>query len=124
MMLYALLADLVLLLHLAFVSFALAGVVVVVRWPKLAWLHIPAMLWAIWIEWSGGICPLTPLENQLRHAAGQAGYSGGFVEHYLTALLYPAGLTRELQWWLGGIVLLVNLAGYGWLLLRRYRERY
>lgn len=121
-MLYTLLADLVLLLHLAFVVFAVAGSVAVMRWPKLAWLHIPALLWAVWIEWSGGICPLTPLENLLRQAAGQAGYSGGFIEQYLLAVLYPAGLTRELQWWLGGIVLAINLAGYGWLLLRRWRQ--
>lgn len=120
-MLYILLANSVLLLRLAFVIFALAGVVAVVRWPKLAWLHLPAVLWAVGIEWSGGVCPLTPLENYLRQAAGQAGYSGSFIEHYLLALLYPTGLTRELQWWLGGIVLLLNLTGYAWLLLRRRR---
>ena len=80
------------------------------RWPWLAAGHLPAAAWAVWIEWSGGICPLTPLELRLRQAAGQQGYGGGFIEHYLTAAIYPEGLTRELQFAIGGFVLALNAA--------------
>lgn len=118
----ALLADGLLLLHALFVLFAVAGAGLLFRWPRLAWLQLPAALWGAWIELSGGICPLTPLENQLRHAAGQAGYGGDFLAHYLHALLYPAGLTGEGQWWLGVLLAVINLALYGWA-WRHYRQR-
>lgn len=118
---HALLADLVLVVHLAFVVFAVFGAGLVWRFPRLAWLHLPAVAWAVFVETSGRICPLTPLENRLRQASGEAGYGGGFVEHYLMPLLYPEDLTRTLQVALGLAVLLVNLVGYA-LLWRRARK--
>ncbi|MBB3175917.1 DUF2784 domain-containing protein [Variovorax sp. Sphag1AA] len=118
-MLDRVLADGVLVLHGAFILFVLVGGAAVWRWPRLAWLHLPAVAWAIWIEWSGGICPLTPLENEFRRAAGLAGYEGGFIEHYLLAAIYPEGLTRGVQMVLGAFVALLNLTVYGRLLLRR-----
>jgi Protein of Unknown function (DUF2784) len=121
-MVHAWLADAVLLLHALFVAWVVAGGLAVWRWPRLAWLHLPAVAWGVWIEWSGGICPLTPLEWQWRRAAGQAGHGGGFVEHYLGALIYPEGLTREAQWLLGAIVLLVNAALYAGIWRRRARQ--
>lgn len=113
----AILADLVVLLHLAFILFVMLGGLLVLRWRRLMWLHLPVVVWGAAIEFVGWICPLTPLENRLRAAAGEAGYSGGFIEHYLIPLIYPAGLTRELQWLLGALVLLVNAAVY-WRVLR------
>ena len=107
-----LLADAVLLLHLLFVAFVVAGGLLAWRWRWMPWLHLPALAWAAWIEFSGSICPLTPLENALRRAGGEAGYPGGFIEHYLLPLLYPAALTRELQWTLGAGLLLFNAAVY------------
>lgn len=120
---YAVLADLLVTLHLAFVAFVVAGGALVWRWPRLAWLHLPAAAWGVWIEWSGGICPLTPLENAWRARAGQAGYAGSFVEQYLVPVLYPAELTPVTQWVLGAAVLAVNAAVYAlrWRRLRRHR---
>ena len=103
---WSLLADAVLVVHGLFIVFVVLGGLLVLRWPKLAWLHLPAVVWGVWIEWSGGICPLTPLEQRLRIAAGEGGYAGSFVEHYLGAAIYPEGLTRELQVALGALVLL------------------
>ncbi|MCO6413054.1 MAG: DUF2784 domain-containing protein [Thiogranum sp.] len=117
-MLYRVTADLVLVLHLLFILFAVLGGLLVLKWRWVAWLHFPAALWAAMIEFAGWYCPLTPLENSLRAAGGQQGYSGGFIEHYLVPLIYPAGLTRELQIGLGMAVVLINLAVYG-ILLRR-----
>ncbi|MCW3480973.1 DUF2784 domain-containing protein [Neisseriaceae bacterium JH1-16] len=114
--------DLVLLIHCGFVLFVVLGGGLVLRWPRLAWLHLPAVGWGALAEFTGWICPLTPLEQWLRDAAGQASYSGGFVEHYLVPLLYPAGLTRSLQLLLGVGVLLINGAVYGWLLYRLRRR--
>ncbi len=111
-------ADAVALLHGAFVLFVVLGGLLVWRWPRLAWLHLPAAAWGALIEFTGWMCPLTPLEHHLRQMIGQAGYAGGFVDHYLLALLYPAGLTREGQWALGAFVLVVNGAVYGVLLGR------
>lgn len=109
----ALLADVLVVLHLLFVVFVMSGGFLLRRWPKLIWLHLPAVLWGAFIEFSGGICPLTPLENQLRINAGEAGYSGGFVEHYLLPILYPENLTASIQWLLGCCVVIVNLVAYG-----------
>jgi Protein of Unknown function (DUF2784) len=109
---YRLLADLVLLVHAAFVVFVMLGGLAVLRWPRLAWIHLPAVIWGAGIEFAGGICPLTPLENHWRRLAGEQGYGGGFVEHYLLAALYPEGLTRGLQVGLGLAVLAVNVALY------------
>jgi hypothetical protein len=118
----AVLADGVLVLHGLFIVWAALGALAVWRWPRLALLHLPALAWAVWIEASGGVCPLTPLENSLRRAAGQAGYSGGFIDHYLGGVIYPAGLTRQTQWLVAGALLLINLVGYG-LMIRRARRR-
>lgn len=117
-----LLADGVLLLHGLFILFAVFGGLAAWRWPRLAWLHLPAAAWAAWVTTSGSICPLTPLENALRRAAGQAGYTGGFIDHYLVGLIYPEGLTRPVQIALGVAVLLFNLALYALLIARRRRR--
>ncbi len=114
-------ADVVALLHLAFVLFVVFGGLLVWRWPRLAWLHLPAVAWGALIEFAGWICPLTPLENDLRQVVGASGYAGGFIDHYLLALLYPAGLTRGMQWALGAGVLALNSVVYGILLVRRAR---
>lgn len=117
------LATGVVIAHAAFVAFAILGGFLTWRHPAAAALHVPALLWAVWIELSGGICPLTPLENAWRARAGEAGYSGGFIEHYLLALLYPVGLTRIVQWELAAILLAVNALAYGLWLLRVRRRR-
>lgn len=119
-MIYGLLADLVLLVHLAFVVFVVLGGFLALRWPKAAWAHLPAAAWGALIEFRGWVCPLTPLENRLRSLAGEAGYAGGFIEHYVVEVLYPAGLTRGIQVGLGVAVVLVNAAVYA-LVLRRHR---
>ncbi|UIF86072.1 DUF2784 domain-containing protein [Cupriavidus sp. UYPR2.512] len=118
------LADLVVIVHGLFILFVVAGGLLVLRWPRVAWLHLPAAVWGVLIEWSGWICPLTPLENTLRQAAGQAGYSGGFVERYLLPLIYPAGLTPAVQLWLGLVVLVVNVAVYALWWRRRRAARH
>lgn len=109
---YGVLANVVVLLHLGFVLFVVLGGFLVLRWQWLAWLHLPAAAWGALIEFAGWVCPLTPLELWLRRAAGEAGYTGGFIEHYLLPLLYPAALTREVQIVLGLGVLAVNLIAY------------
>ncbi|HEY7234406.1 MAG TPA: DUF2784 domain-containing protein [Gemmatimonadaceae bacterium] len=111
-MLYRLAADAILVAHLAFVLFVAAGGLLVLRWPRLAWLHVPIALYGATIEFVGFICPLTPLENWLRHRGGEAGYSGGFIAHYVTAVVYPNGLTRQIQLWLGAGVLALNAIVY------------
>ena len=118
-MLYRALADAVLVLHLAFILFVMLGGLLVLRRPWLAWLHLPAAVWGALIEFAGWICPLTPLEQQLRTLAGEQAYSGGFINHYLMPLIYTDGLTREIQWLLGTLVLAVNAAVY----LRLWRKR-
>ena len=115
---YRFAADLVLAAHLAFVLFVVCGGLLVLKRPRLAWLHLPAVAWAAFVEFSGWICPLTPFEVALRRDAGEAGYGGDFIEHYLVSLIYPTGLTRDLQMLIGVFVLLVNLAIY-WTLWRR-----
>ena len=120
---YGLLADAVLLAHAAFVAFVVLGGLLVLRWQRLAWVHLPVVAWGAGIEFAGGICPLTPLENHLRALAHEQGYAGGFVEHYVFGLLYPEGLTREVQISLGLGVLAVNGAVYAWLWYRRRAAR-
>ena len=119
-MLYALLADLVVVLHLGFILFALLGGLLALRWPRAIWIHGAAFVWAASVEIFGLICPLTPLEVALRLEAGLEGYSGGFVERYLVPVVYPPGLSRSLQWVLAGGLILVNAAVYGWV-WRRWR---
>jgi PPOX class probable F420-dependent enzyme len=111
-MIARLLADAVLVVHLAFVAFVVGGGLLVLRSPRWAAVHLPAAAWAVLVEYSGWTCPLTPLENALREQSGDAGYAGGFIDHYLTALLYPAGLTRSAQIALGTIALVVNAGIY------------
>ena len=120
---YAVLANLVLALHGAFVLFVVAGGLLSLRWPRAAWVHLPAAAWGAGIELTGGICPLTPLENRFRELAGQAGFDGGFVEHYLLASIYPDGLTRETQVVLGLAVVAVNVAVYAVAWRRQRRAR-
>ena len=111
-MLYRALADLTLLVHLAFVLFVVLGGLLVLRRPALAWLHVPAVAWGIWVELAGWICPLTPLENWLRMQGGVPAYTTSFIGHYLVPVLYPAGLTRMAQLLLGAGVLAINAAAY------------
>lgn len=122
-MLHRWLADAVLVLHFAFVVFVVLGGLLVLRWPRLAWLHVPVALYGATIEFLGFICPLTPLENSLRRAGGEAGYQGGFIEHYITAALYPEGLAREIQVILGIAVVALNAGIYAVLVRRRKRAR-
>lgn len=122
-MLSHILADALVLLHLSFVIFAVTGALLAFKWRWIIWLHLPAAIWAAAIEFSGKICPLTPLENSLRVKSGEAGYTGGFVEHYLLPVLYPAGFTREIQLLLGISVLLVNMIIY-WYLFRQKPYRH
>jgi hypothetical protein len=117
--LFRLAADAVLVVHLAFVVFVVAGALFVLRMHWLAWIHIPAAVWGAFVELTGRVCPLTFLENGLRRAAGQLGYENSFVEHYIVPVIYPAGLTRELQFWAAGIVFIVNAMIYSWLLFSR-----
>ena len=117
------LAALVVAVHLAFVVFATLGGVLVLRWPRVAWLHVPCAVWAVFVECSGRICPLTPIENALRRRAGLDLYSGDFVAHYVFPVLYPEGLTRDVQWVLGAFVVAVNAAAYGWIAWRHRRHR-
>jgi hypothetical protein len=122
-MLYRALADLVVILHLGFVVFAVGGALLVLRWRRLVWVHVPAAIWAALIEFAGWICPLTPLEKWLRIEGGGSGYPGGFVGHYILPILYPRGLTREVQIVLGILVVVINLGIYGWLIGRKVRRR-
>ena len=115
-------ADVVVLVHLAFILFVAAGGLLVLRWPKLAWAHLPAAVWGALVELMGWICPLTPLENRLRALAGEAAYSGGFIEQYVLPIVYPPGLTRSLQIVIACCVIGLNLCLYGSLIARRLRK--
>lgn len=118
-MLLRLAANSVVLLHFAFILFVVLGGLVVLRWPRFMWLHMPAAAWGAFIELTGRVCPLTPLENRLRIAAGETGYSGGFIEEYLIPVVYPDELTRWVQISLGVGVVAINLIFYGLLVARR-----
>jgi hypothetical protein len=122
-MLYRVLADLVVVTHVGFVLFVVGGGAAVPRWPRLAWLHLPAVAWGALVECAGWMCPLTPLENALRAAGGQAGYSGDFIARYVVRALYPETLTRGVQVALGTLVLLVNVAVYCGVVRRARRRR-
>lgn len=119
-MIYRIAADLTAMVHLLFVIFVVGGGLLVLRWPRLIWVHLPAAVWGAWIEIRGGICPLTPLENWFRFRGGERGYAGGFVEHYLFGLLYPSGLDRSTQILLGMLVLAVNAVVYGFVVRRKF----
>jgi hypothetical protein len=116
---YRILADAVLVLHFAFIAFALLGGLLVLRWPWVAWVHLPAVAWGVTVAAIGGVCPLTPLEKHLRVLAGELPYRGDFISHYLTALIYPAGLTRPMQAVLAILLLAINAAVY----IRYFRRR-
>ena len=115
------LTDLVVVVHLGFVLFVLFGGLLILRWPRMIWLHLPAVAWGALIELTGWVCPLTPLENWLRRQAGEEGYAGDFLQQYLLYLLYPDGLTHEIQLVLGIGVLLVNISLYSWVWPRSRR---
>ena len=117
-MFYRLAADAVVLVHLGFVLFVVAGALLAFRWRWMVFLHLPAVVWAVLLEFRGWLCPLTPLEQSLRAAGGQAGYSGGFVEQYILPVLYSAELDSRMQIALGSFVIVINVALYGWLLWR------
>jgi hypothetical protein len=121
-MLYRIAADATLILHLAFILFVVLGAVLAARWRWMPLLHLPAAAWGAYVELAGAFCPLTALENRLLVLAGQSGYRGGFVEHYLLPVIYPAGLTRDIQQLLAATVVLLNVALYAWLVHRRSRR--
>lgn len=118
-MLFDLAATAVLLLHLAFILFAVLGAALTARWRWIPVIHLPAAIWASYIELNGGNCPLTDVENHFRHLAGKSGYAESFIEHYLLAIVYPDGLTRDIQSVLAGVVILTNIALYAWLFFRK-----
>ena len=122
-MTYGLAADLVLLIHLAFVIFVFVGGLIVLRFPHVAWLHAPAALWGIYIELTGGICPLTTVENSLRHQAGQQGYTGDFIDHYIVPVLYPPNLTQDNQFLIAAGLMIINTIIYGWLIFKSVQKR-
>jgi hypothetical protein len=118
-MLWSRLADALVILHFGFTAFVILGGFLVWRWPFMAAWHLPALAWGCWIELSGAICPLTPLENYLRLRGGEAGYAGGFLAHYLSGVLYPEGLTAHVQWTLAAGLLALNAVAYGRFWVRR-----
>ena len=122
-MFYRISAEAVVLLHFTFIAFVLFGATLAVRWRWIVALHLPAAAWGFFVEMTGRICPLTYAENYLRNRAGQSGYSQGFIEHYLLPVIYPAGLTQQIQFVLAGAVVLVNVLAYGWLLHRLASRR-
>ena len=119
-MIYRFLADLVVVVHICFVLFVVLGGFLLMKWPKVIYAHVPAAVWGVLIEFGGWVCPLTPLEKALRVRGGQAGYEGGFIDHYLVPLLYPHGLNRNIQLVLGTFAFAINvLAYYRYFFLRR-----
>ena len=112
-MMWSLLADGLVVIHFAFTAFVIFGGFLTWKWRWMALVHLPALAWGVWVEVSATICPLTPLENHLRHLAGESGYSGGFLAHYLVAVLYPPGLTWRIQWVLAAVLLAFNAVAYG-----------
>ena len=121
-MVYLILADILVVLHFVFICFVIVGGLLVLRWQWLALIHLPVVLWGALVELMSWVCPLTPLENWLRRAAGGQGYSGGYIEHYLIPIIYPGGLTHEIQLILGGFVIVINVIIYT-VVFRRYSRR-
>ena len=122
-MLWSRLADALVIAHFAFTTFVIFGGFLTWRWPRLAWLQLPALAWGCWVELSSSVCPLTPLENSLRQRGGEQGYTGGFLAHYLGGVLYPVGLTPHIQWILAALLVAINLVAYAGLAARRTRVR-
>ncbi|MEN6467569.1 MAG: DUF2784 domain-containing protein [Smithella sp.] len=121
---YLLLADAVIVFHFLFLVFVVAGGLLVLRRRRMAFLHLPAALWGAFIEFSGGICPLTPLENHLRLLGGESPYSGDFIVQYLIPVIYPAHLTVSIQYILGSVVIAINLMIYALVIRKRYVLRH
>ncbi|HEX7337264.1 MAG TPA: DUF2784 domain-containing protein [Gemmatimonadales bacterium] len=119
---YSFLADAVVGLHFLFVLYVILGGLLALRWPRLAYLHIPAAVWGAAIEFGGWICPLTPLEQSLRRQAGGGTYAGGFIEHYILPVLYPSALTRDIQLVLGFLVITLNVIVYWYVWSRAHRS--
>ena len=117
------LADALVVLHLAFIIFVIFGGFLTLKWRRLVFVHPLAAIWGALIEFSGWICPLTPLEQKFRQAGGTAGYTTTFIEHYLLPVIYPAGLTRELQIFFGFSVVAINAVAYFILIRRMVREK-
>jgi hypothetical protein len=122
-MIWSFLADSLVVLHFAFTTFVIFGGFLSWRWRWLVYAHLPALVWGCWVEVSHSICPLTPLENRLRHLGGEAGYSGGFLAHYLVRILYPPALTWQIQWVLAGLLLAINVIAYAGFVRRWYWHR-
>ena len=122
-MIYSFLADLLVVFHLVFILYVIAGALLIVKWPKTLWLHLPSCFWGMTVEFTGWFCPLTPWEIQLRMLAGEEGYTGSFIEHYLIPIIYSSGLTREVQMVLGGTVLILNLSLYTLILIKRRKRK-
>ena len=122
-MVYSIFADIVVVVHFTFILSTFLGGFFVVRWPRLAWLHVPIMLWAILIEFFGWTCPLTPLEHWLRLQSGSCMYATSFTEHYILPLIYPSGLTYQIQVILGTLVLVINALVYTWVIRRHLVRR-
>jgi hypothetical protein len=120
---YLLLADSIVVLHLLFIVFAVFGGLLVIKWPRLVWLHVPVVVWGAITEFMGLICPLTPLEIWLRQQAGADPYQSGFISHYLVPLIYPPGLTPGIQWLLGGVLVVFNFLIYAWLFTRKRKPK-
>ena len=118
---YSFLADVVMLCHFAFILFVIFGSLFCLRWFWVVFLHAPAVLWAVWIQFKGGYCPLTPLENWLRTQNGGYGYEAGFIEHYIGSAIYPGGIPASMHLYLGMMVLIINIAAYT-IIIRRKRR--
>ena len=120
---YGILAGVIIVAHFLFIAFVAAGGLLVLRWPRLAWVHLPAVVWGVVVELTGWICPLTPLENYLRRLGGSSSYSGGFIEQYLIPVIYPANLTAVTQYILGGLIIVVNLILYSLIIRKQHAFR-
>ena len=118
-MIYRILADAVMVLHAAFIAFALLGGLLIPRWPRIAWLHLPAVAWGVTVASIGGVCPLTDIEKHLLTLAGEAPSRGDFISHYLAMVIYPDGLTRPMQAGLAAVLVAINVAVY----VRHFRRR-
>jgi len=121
-MIWSTIADALVVVHFLFTAFVIFGGFLTWRWPRIALAHLPALAWGCWIEVSHAVCPLTPLENHWRHLAGEAGYQGGFLAHYLVRVLYPPGLTWQIQEELAVLLILINVVAYVGLIRRRRRR--
>jgi hypothetical protein len=118
---YEILAGTVIVAHFLFIAFVAAGGLLVLCWHRLAWVHVPAVVWGVVVEMTGWICPLTPLENHLHSLGGSSSYSGGFIEQYLVPIIYPASLTAVTQYILGGLIIVVNLLFYALIIRKKVR---